>query len=47
MGKSHEYEELLDKSLHWVGKWCVCSECLKRYEEQVWKDMQSKEYKKN
>lgn len=47
MGKSDEYENLLDKSLHWIGKWNVCSECLKRYEDLVFEDMKNKRYKKN
>ncbi len=48
MGKSDEYEHLLDdKRLHWIGSWNMCTNCLKRYEELVWIDVKSKEYRKN
>ena len=47
LGKSHTYEDLLDKSILWIGQWSVCSGCLKRYEEQILKEIKSKEFKKN
>lgn len=47
MGKSDEYEDLINNSLHWIGRWNVCSECLDRYVKDVEKDVLSKRFKKN
>ena len=47
LGKSHEYEDMLDKSIFWIGQWSVCKECLKRHEDNAFKEIKSKEFKKN
>lgn len=47
LGNSLQADDLIDKTLHFVGKWEICSDCLKRTEEDILKDIKSKKYKKN
>jgi len=33
--------------IHYVGTWEICGKCLQRYEDLIFKDVKSKEFKTN
>ncbi len=47
VGRTDEYDDLLDRALFWIGKNCICPECYERYSKQVEKDSRNTKLRKN
>ncbi len=47
VGRTDEYEDLLDRALFWIGKNCICPVCYERYSKQVEKDSRNTKLRKN
>ena len=45
LGKVRNLNECHD--LHNIGRWEICSECVKRYDEQIFTEVRDKKYKRN
>lgn len=48
LGKGINYKELVDSgNLRFIGRWEICITCLDRYDDIVFDDVKSKEFRKN
>ena len=47
MGQSDEHDDLLDQSIKWIGRNCLCFECFERYEKIINKDRLDRGFRKN
>jgi hypothetical protein len=47
MGQSDEYEDVLDKSVFWIGRNCICKECYNIYCKIVDEDRLDESKRKN
>lgn len=45
--KVKDFEAPLGKRLFEIGRWELCKECVKRYDELIFEDVKSGEFRKN